>query len=224
MSTVDAAPTNNGRGSPASFRSWTHFSVDRRSPGYCRVTVDHPPTNAITATTVAELSELVGLIEEDSDLNVVVFDSANPHFYLAHYDTEHDSGSSAAWNDVLVRLARAPVVSIASIRGRARGAGSEFVLACDMRFASRENALLGGPTARLPRLVGRGRALEILLVADDLDGPRAELYGYVNRAIRDDELDDEVDQIASRLARFDHDAITRTKSYVDQATLPADSE
>src|SRR5436189_64543 len=72
--------------------------------------------------------------------------------------------------------------------------------------------------------VRRGRALEILLIADDLDGPRAEQYGYVNRLIADDELDDEVEQIASRLARFDHDAIARTKSYVDQATLPGDSE
>ena len=78
--------------------------------------------------------------------------------------------------------------------------------------------------ARLPRLVGRGRALEVLLVADDLDGPRAEQYGYVNRLIDDDRLDDEVDAIASRLARFDHDVIARTKSYVDQVTLPADSE
>ena len=154
----------------------------------------------------------MGLIEEDPDLNVVVFDSAIPDFYLAHYDLEHDPGRTAAlpagptgmhaWLDLLVRLSRAPVVSIASIRGRARGAGSEFVLACDLRFASRENTVLGqfevgtgvvpggGPMARLSRLVGRGRALEILLVADDLDGPRAEQYGYVNRVIADDQLDD----------------------------------
>jgi enoyl-CoA hydratase/carnithine racemase len=141
-----------------------------------------------------------------------------------------------AWVDLLVRLARSPVVSIASIRGRARGAGSEFVLACDLRFASRENALLGqfevgagvvpggGPMARLSRLVGRGRALEILLVADDLDGRRAEKYGYVNRAIADDRLDHEVDEMASRLARFDHEPIARTKAYVDRVTLPPDSE
>ena len=246
MSTTDASPANNGRGSEAWLGSWTHLSVERRSRSYCRVTFDHPPINTITATTVAELAELVGLIEQDPDLNVVVFDSANPDFYLAHYDTEHDPARTAAlgvgptgmhaWLDLLVRLSRAPVVSIASIRGRARGAGSEFVLACDLRFASRENALLGqfevgagvvpggGPMARLSRLVGRGRALEILLVADDLDGPRAEQYGYVNRAIADDRLDHEVDEIASRLARFDHDAIARTKSYVDSVTLPADSE
>ncbi len=175
-----------------------------------------------------------------------MFDSVNQDFYLAHYDVENDLGRTAAlgvgptglpaWVDVLVRLARAPVVSIASIRGRARGAGSEFVLACDLRFASRENRLLGqwevgvgvvpggGPMARLSRLVGRGRALEILLAADDLDGPRAEQYGYVNRVIADDQLDAEVETIASRLARFDHDAIARTKSYVDQITLPDNSE
>ena len=243
---MNITPSSNGRGSDAWSGSWTHFRVDRRSPRFCRVTFDHPPINTITATTVAELSELVGLIEQDADLNVVVFDSVNPDFYLAHYDTEHDPGRTAAlgvgptgmhaWLDLLVRLARAPVVSIASIRGRARGAGSEFVLACDMRFASRENTVLGqfevgsgvvpggGPMARLARLAGRGRALEILLVADDLDGPRAEQYGYVNRLIADDELDAEVAAIATRLARFDHDAVVRTKAYVDQVTLPADSE
>ena len=246
MSAIDSSPSNNGRGSDAWFRSWTHFGVDRRSTGYCRVTFDHPPINTITARTVAELAELVGLIEGDADLNVVVFDSANPDFYLAHYDMEHEPSRTAslprgptgmhAWLDLLVRLSRAPVVSIASIRGRARGAGSEFVLACDLRFASRENTLLGqfevgtgvvpggGPMARLSRLAGRGRALEILLVADDLDGPRAEQYGYVNRVIADDHLGDEVEEIAFRLARFDHEALARTKSYVDQVTLPADSE
>jgi enoyl-CoA hydratase/carnithine racemase len=227
-------------------RSWTHLRVERRSSSYWRVTFDHPPINTITATTVAELAALVGLIEQDPDLKVVVFDSANPDFYLAHYDTEHDPAKTIAlgvgptgmlaWLDLLVRLSRAPVVSIASIRGRARAAGSEFILACDLRFASRENTQVGqpevgfglvpggGPMARLSRLVGRGRALEILLVADDLDGPRAELYGYVNRAIADDQLDADVEAIASRLARFDRDAIARTKSYVDDVTLPPDSE
>jgi len=238
--------SDNGRGPDAWSHPWTHLRLDRRSPGYCRVTFEHPPINTLTAVTVAELAELVDLIEEDPDLNVVVFDSANPDFYLAHYDIENDPARTVAlgvgptgmhaWLDLLVRLSRAPVVSIASIRGRVRGAGSEFVLACDLRFASRENAVLGqfevgtgvvpggGPMARLARLAGRGRALEILLVADDLDGPRAEQYGYVNRVIADDRLDDEVDAMASRLARFDHDAIARTKSYVDQVTLPADSE
>ena len=246
MSTVSTSPNTSGRAPAAWSTAWTHLSVDRRSRGYCRVTFEHPPINTITATTVAELADVVGLIEQDPDLNVVVFDSANPDFFLAHYDMEHDPSKTAqlpagptglpAWVDLLVRLSRAPVLSIASIRGRVRGAGSEFVLACDLRFASRENALLGqfevgtglvpggGPMARLSRLVGRGRALEILLVADDFDGPRAEQYGYVNRVIADDELDDEVDTIAARVARFDREALARTKSYVDRVTLPADSE
>jgi enoyl-CoA hydratase/carnithine racemase len=213
MSDINAAAPSNGRVSDAWSQSWTHLNVDRRSPSYCRITFDHPPINTITATTVAELAEVVGLIEQDPELNVVVFDSANPDFYLAHYDTENDPGKTTAlgvgptgmpaWLDLLARLSRAPIVSIASIRGRARGAGSKFVLACDLRFASHENTLLGqfevgigvvpggAPMARLSRLVGRGRALEILLVADDLDGPRAEQYGYVNRVIADDQLDTE---------------------------------
>jgi enoyl-CoA hydratase/carnithine racemase len=241
MSTI---PSTDGQGSES--WSFSHLSIDRPSRGFCRVTFEHAPINTITATTVAELAELVGLIEQDDDLNVVVFDSANPDFYLAHYDTEHDPARTAAlgvgptgmhaWLDLLVRLSRAPVVSIAAIRGRCRGAGSEFVLACDLRFGSRENMLLGqfevgsgvvpggGPMARLSRLVGRGRALEILLVGDDLDGPRAELYGYVNRVLPDDRLDAEVEAIASRLALFDHEAIARAKSYVDRVTLPPDSE
>ncbi len=244
MSSIISGHSGNGA-APAS-RSWKHLHIDRRSAGYCRVRFDHPPINTITATTVAELAELVGLIESDPDLKVVVFDSVNPDFYLAHYDLEHDPGRTAvlpngptgmpAWVDVLVRLSRAPVVSVAAIRGRARGAGSEFVLACDLRFASRENTILGqfevgigvvpggGPMARLSRLVGRGRALEILLLAQDLDGPMAERYGYVNRLIADDRLDAEIGEMAARLQLFDHDAIARTKSHVDRVTLPDDDE
>jgi enoyl-CoA hydratase/carnithine racemase len=235
--------SENGRAPETWARSWTHVRIERHSAEYCRVTFDHPPINTITAATVAELAELVGLIEQDADLNVVVFDSANPDFYLAHHDTEDDPARTAAlgvdptgmhaWPDLLMRLSRAPVVSVAAIRGRARGAGCEFVLACDLRFASRENTLLGqfeagsgvvpggGPMARLARVAGRGRALEILLVGGDLNGPRAERYGYVNRVIADHRLDDEVDEIAWRVARFGRNAIARTKSCVDQLPLAA---
>jgi enoyl-CoA hydratase/carnithine racemase len=226
--------------------SWTHIKLERRSARYWRVTFDHPPINTITATTVSELAELVDLIEAEPELNVVVFHSANPDFFAAHYDTERNPAATLGmapgptgmhpWLDLTTRLSRAPVVSIAQIRGRARGAGSEFVLACDLRFASRENTLLGqfevglgvvpggGPMARLARLVGRGRALEIVLVADDLDGPRAEQYGYVNRTIPDAGLEAEVHAIASRLASFDHHAIATVKRYIDQVTLPPDDE
>jgi enoyl-CoA hydratase/carnithine racemase len=234
---TDFSPSDNGRGSDAWARSWTHLGIDRRTPGYCRVTFDHPPINAITATTVLELAELVGLIDQDADLNVVVFASANPAFYLAHYEVESDTAVrplgfawTDAWLDLLVRLSRAPVVSIASIRGRALGAGNEFALACDLRFASRENTSVGRfevadlsqgtePIARLSRLAGRGRALEIFL-AGDLDGPRAEQYGFVNRLIADEQLDDEVDRIASRLARCDHRVIARAKSHVEPFGRP----
>src|SRR5215467_10302742 len=119
MNTIEKGPPNNARDSAVWSRSWTHFRVDRPSPRYCHVTIDRPPMNTIRATTVAEPSDLAGLIEQDPDLNLVVFDSANRDFYLAHYDLENDPGRSAAlgdgptglpaWVDVLVRLARAPV-------------------------------------------------------------------------------------------------------------------
>jgi enoyl-CoA hydratase/carnithine racemase len=137
---------------------------------------------------------------------------------------------------MLVRLSRAPVVSIASIRGRATGVGSELALACDMRFASREKAILsqwevgagvvpgGGPMARLPRLMGRGRALEVLLGADDIPGDLAELYGYVNRSLPDADLDAFVDALATRIASFDKQAISETKRFADVASLPPDFE
>jgi enoyl-CoA hydratase/carnithine racemase len=137
---------------------------------------------------------------------------------------------------MLARLSRAPVVSIVSIRGRATGVGSELSLASDMRFASREKAILsqwevgaglvpgGGPMARLPRLIGRGRALEVLLGADDIRGDLAELYGYVNRALPDAELDPFVDALAVRIASFDKQAISETKRLVNVASLPADAE
>src|SRR6202044_1028828 len=138
--------------------------------------------------------------------------------------------------DMLARLSRAPVVSIASIRGRATGVGSELALASDMRFASREKAILsqwevgaglvagGGPMAPLPRLIGRGRALEVLLGADDIRGDIAELYGYVNRALPDAELDGFVDALAERISSFDKQAIAETKRLANKAGLPPDSE
>jgi enoyl-CoA hydratase/carnithine racemase len=225
--------------------SYSHFAVEGVTPQYRRVTFDHGPINTITADTVAELSDLVDAIERDEDLTVVVFTSRNPEFFLAHYDTEGDPMKTASmapgptgmhpWLDLTARLSRAPVVSIASIRGRARGAGSEFALAADIRLAG-DKAILaqfevgtgvvpgGGPLARLPRLIGRGRALEVLLVADDIDAALAERYGYVNRVVPDDRLDEETDRMARRIASFDKQAIAETKAFVDATTLPADDE
>ena len=132
-----------------------------------------------------------------------------------------------------MRITKSPVVSIAKIRGCARGASSEFVLACDMRFASRENTRLGQPEVavglhpggggaeRLPHLVGRGRAFEIVLGGNDFDGDTAERYGYINRALADAELDGFVDAFARRIASFDRHAIAAAKNLINQVSLPS---
>ncbi|WP_029112757.1 enoyl-CoA hydratase/isomerase family protein [Mycobacterium sp. URHB0044] len=217
--------------------------LTRRSPAYVRVTFDHPPLNVFGPETIPQLNDVITTLEEDPDVKVVVFDSAVDGFFLTHYDlvatTEEVPPGPTGLQplpDMLVRLSRAPVVSIASIRGRATGVGSELALASDMRFASREKAVFsqwevgaglvpgGGPMARLPRLVGRGRALEVLLGADDLTGDLAELYGYVNRSLPDAELDDFVDALARRISSFDKEAIAETKRLVDVNSLPPDSE
>jgi enoyl-CoA hydratase/carnithine racemase len=220
--------------------------VERRLPSYWRVTFDLPPVNIFGPKETVQLSEIITAIERDEELKVVVFDSAVDGFFLTHYDFLAPLEESAriargptglqALPDMLVRLSRAPVVSIASIRGRATGVGSELALASDMRFASREKAILsqwevgaglvpgGGPMARLPRLIGRGRALEVLLGADDISGDLAERYGYVNRSLADAELDGFVDALAMRIASFDKKAIADTKRLVDVASLPPDAE
>jgi len=220
--------------------------LTRRSPYSWRVTLDHPPLNIFGPETIPQLDDIIIAIETDEQVKVVVFDSAVPGFFLTHYDflakpentTRLPPGPAGLQPlpDMLVRLSRAPVVSIASIRGRATGVGSELALACDMRFASREKAILshfevgagvvpgGGPMARLPRLMGRGRALEVLLGADDIPGDLAELYGYVNRSLPDSELDAFVEALATRIASFDKRAIRETKRFVDVASLPPDYE
>ncbi len=220
--------------------------LTRRSPNYWRVTIDHPPLNIFGPDTIPQLDEVITAIETDEDVKVVVFDSAVEGFFLTHYDfvapventTRLPPGPTGLQPlpDMLVRLSRAPVVSIASIRGRATGVGSELALACDMRFASREKAILshfevgagvvpgGGPMARLPRLMGRGRALEVLLGADDIPGDLAERYGYVNRSFPDADLDAFVESLATRIASFDKRAISETKRFADVASLPPDFE
>ena len=224
----------------------TQIHLARRSPSYWRVTFDNPPVNIFGPETIPQLNEIITALETDQEVKVVVFDSAVEGFFLTHYHflapmeetTRIPPGPTGlhALPDMLVRLSRAPVVSIASIRGRATGVGSELSLACDMRFASRERAILsqfevgaglvpgGGPMARLPRLIGRGRALEVLLGADDIPGDLAELYGYVNRSLPDRDLDSFVDALAMRIASFDKRAISETKRFADVASLPPDFE
>jgi enoyl-CoA hydratase/carnithine racemase len=216
--------------------------LNRISPSRCRVVLDNPPLNLMGPEFVLQIREIVTALEHDDRVKVVVFESAVDGFFLNHSDflakfedlTSIPQGPTGleAWPDVLVRLTRAPFVSIALIRGRATGNGSELALACDMSFASREKALLsqwevgvglvagGGPMARLPRVMGRGRALEVLLSAEDIRGADAELLGYVNGALPDAELDDFVDAVETRIASFDKWAIANTKRLVNEASLP----
>ncbi len=220
--------------------------LTKESPAFWRVKFDLPPVNIFGPKPIPQLDAIISAMESDEQLKVVVFDSAIDGFFMTHYDfvspaedtTNLPLGSTGLlpWPDMLVRLSRAPVVSIAKIRGRATGCGSELALACDMRFGSREKTIMGhfevgagivpggGPMARLPRLIGRGRAMEVFMGADDIPGDLAERYGYVNRSLPDAELDGFVDSLARRIASFDKQALVQTKRFVDVASLPSDYE
>jgi enoyl-CoA hydratase/carnithine racemase len=220
--------------------------LTRSSSAYWRVTFDNPPLNVMGPQFVSEMREIITAVEADEEVKVLVFESAVEGFFLNHSDfyadmkdlTSMPQGPTGleAWPDILVRITHMPVVSIAMIRGRATGNGSEIALACDMSFASREEAVLsqwevgvglvagGGPMARLPRQMGRQRALEVLLSSNDIGGDLAEAYGYVNRSLPDSELDSFVDALATRIASFDKWAIANTKRLVSAASLPPDVE
>lgn len=220
--------------------------VTKPTASLWRVSFDNRPINLIDSQTVVELRSLVEAAERDSEVTVILFESANPDYFLAHWDLADDGELQARlpsgptgqhpWLDVLIRISRLPVVTVSAIRGRARGAGSEFLLATDVRFASRERAVLGqfematgvvpgaGAPVRLPRLVGRARAIEILAGAEDFDGDLAERYGYVNRAVPDADFERFVTSFAERVARFDRRAVEELKGWVNPLTLPEDNE
>jgi enoyl-CoA hydratase/carnithine racemase len=220
--------------------------LDRVSPNFSRITIDNPPLNLMGPKFVLQFRDIIAMLESDEQVRVVTFESAVEGFFLNHSDflakledlTNIPQGPTGleAWPDILVRLTHLPVVSIALIRGRATGNGSELALACDMSFASLEKAILsqwevgvglvagGGPMARLPQLIGRARALEVLLSSDDIRGDQAERIGYVNRALPDAELDGFVEALATRIASFDKWAIANTKRLVNAASLPPDVE
>jgi enoyl-CoA hydratase/carnithine racemase len=219
----------------------TQFTISEVTPAYWRVSVSNPPINLQDPDTILELQELVGMFETDGALRVVVLESADSDFFINHYDVSRAAETPVApgptglptFIDTTVRLATVPVVTIAKIRGRNRGGGSEAALACDLRFASREKAVFGQPEVgagmfpgggaleRLPLLVGRARALEIILGSDDFDAETAAQYGWVNRALPDAELDDFVDTLARRIASFDKPAIAEAKRLVNRRTLPS---
>jgi enoyl-CoA hydratase/carnithine racemase len=219
----------------------TQFTITEVSTGYWRVTFSNPPINLADPDTIIELQQLVGLIESDDTLRVVVLDSAHPDFFINRYDVSRVAETPVApgptglpaFIDTTTRLTTSPVVTIASIRGRTRGGGAEIALACDMRFASLERAIFGQPEVgagllpggggieRLPLLVGRARALEIILGSDDFDAATAANYGWVNRALPDDELDGYVDNLARRIASFDKPALAEAKRLINRRTLPS---
>jgi enoyl-CoA hydratase/carnithine racemase len=220
--------------------------LDRITPSICRVVLDNPPVNVMGPEFVLEMRDVVTALENDDRTKVVIFESAVDGFFLNHSDfranfddlTNIPQGPTGleAWPDILVRLTRAPFISIALIRGRATGNGSELLLACDLSFVSREKAVLsqwevsvgmvagGGPMARLPRQIGRQRALELLLSAADITGAEAERLGYVNRSLPDTDLDDFVNALAARIDSFDKWALANTKRLVNEASLPPDVE
>jgi enoyl-CoA hydratase/carnithine racemase len=222
-----------------------HLTLTVESPTFWRVTFNNPPINVIGLEMMRDLKALLTELEQNDTVNVVLFDSADPDFYIAHYDVTVDNDEAealpkatdyTAWVDITVRMSKLNAVTIAAIRGITRGAGSELVLAMDMRFASLEKAKLaqveialmavtgGGASGRLPSLAGRGRTLEILLGGEDFDGGLAERYGYVNRAIPDAEFVDFVDAFAKRVSGWDHRAIVEVKEFVNKYTRLPDSE
>lgn len=249
MATVDTSvkpTTNENRAATADATTKpAQLRLTRHSPAYWRVTIDNPPINVMGPEMVREFQEIIDALEADEHVRVVVFDSAVDDYFLNHSDftakledlTSMPPGPTGLpqWPDFLVRLTRLPVASIALIRGRATGNGSEITLACDMSFASRERAIIsqwevgvgmvagGGPMARLPQLIGRNRALEVLLSSEDIRGEQAEAYGYVNRSLPDAELDSFVEALATRIAKFDKWAIGQTKRLVN-TSLPPDVE
>lgn len=218
----------------------TKPSVLRRtdSGAVATIVVDNPPINLLDRALILALGQLVDDLAKDEATKVVVFRSASPDFFVNHYDISGRSSDlppGAHVPSLFRRIACLPQVTIADIRGRTRGAGSEFALALDMRFASIEKAILGQPevgvglhpgaggTQRLPELVGRGRALEIMLSGDDYDAQTAERYGWINRALPDANLTGFVDALAARIASFPALGIRNTKEMVNQVTLPPDA-
>ena len=215
------------------------LSIARESASLWRVTFNNPPINMFVPTTIVEWGGLMTELEADSSVKVVVFESANPEFFVAHLDVAKAAERPEVlglWRDFVLRLSSSPVVSIAKVRGRTRGIGNEFVLACDMRFASRQNAVFGNPEVGvglipgggalewLPRLVGRSRALEFVLSADDFDADIAELYGWVNRSLDDGDLDSFVDALARRLASFHGKTLATAKSQINRFGMPTTAE
>ena len=204
--------------------------------------ISAPPMNLLGPPLVRDLVALIQRAEADAGVRVLVFKSANPDYFIAHVDVTRISeyrevaaklvgeGSLAL---LFRRLSSSRLVTIAQVEGRVRGAGSEFVLACDMRFAAQGRAIFSQPEVgfglipgaggmqHLARLLGRGRALEVILSAGDYDATLAERYGWINRALPADELEDFVRTLAQRVSRFPAAALAIAKDRIHAVALPA---
>ncbi|MBO0984161.1 enoyl-CoA hydratase/isomerase family protein [Rathayibacter sp. SD072] len=220
------------------------IAFERTSPQVARITFANPPVNLVVGETVQRLAEIVEQLSHDSDIQVVVFDSAVPDFFYNHFDLAaavdfappEDESAAGLWTQLVLDLSKASYVTIALIRGRTRGGGDELALALDLRYASLEQAFFGQPevgsgilpggggSERLPRTIGRDRALEAILTSDDYDAATAEKWGWVTRALPDAELDAFVDGIVARLASFDRSALAAAKEQINRATLPPDAD
>ena len=214
----------------------------RLDGGVAFVTIDHPPINLFDWALIGEMDRIGRELEADPAVRVVVIDSADPDFFIAHADVnlilslpEASPGRPSEPNvfqQMVDRFRSMPKATLAKIEGICRGGGSELVLSLDMRFAALGKAVLGQPevavgiipggsgTQRLPRLTGRGRALEIILGCEDFPADLAERYGYVNRALPPDELTPFVERLAQRIASFPAEAIARAKAAVAGAEPP----
>src|SRR5882757_9015432 len=213
-------------------------SVDKSVPGYWRVILNNPPINAIDDSMYDEIFDLVEAIESEPSLKIVTFSSANPDFYIAHYSIAEPRSrfGKPRWVEAATRLAQSSVVSVAVINGRVRGGGCEFVMAMDIRFASLEKAIFGQPEVgtglipgggalqRLPLLVGRSKALEIILGADDYDAASAERWGWINRAVPEAELHELITTFVRRILSFDKQALSTCKRILNETGLADDSK
>jgi enoyl-CoA hydratase/carnithine racemase len=218
--------------------SQSKVTINKQVPGYWRVALENPPINTVDDHMYDEIFDLVEAMGAEPTLKVVTFESTNTDFFLAHYGLGESTSRFGIprWIDAAIGLARSNVLSIAVVRGRARGGGCEFALACDLRFASRETAIFGQPEVglglipgggaleRLPLLVGRARAIEIVLGANDFDADTAERYGFINRAIPDAELDDFIADLVRRVRSFDGKALAAAKQILNQTFLPNEDQ
>src|SRR5258706_4487306 len=201
--------------------------------------------NLLGPELVRDLVSLIQQVEEDDAVKVIVFKSADPHYFISHVDVtrvkENREAAAKLTGDpsvgqMLRHLSASRLISIAQIEGRVRGVGSEFILACDMRFAAHESAIFGqfepafgvipgaGAAQHLTRLMGRGRALEVLLSADDYDAEIAERYGWINRALPASELSDFVRSLALRIASFPAAGHAVVKNRVNAIALASADE